>query len=142
MDKSAPPKELKARSKVQLNWLWNLDHRKLHAEGKRSGVVLYRLPREFKGKLCKKLGICPIYEAKDGTVQKFRFVQGKGRKYRMWDLITIEDELALKLAAAIHDILGIPADVHPDRHPEKRLAPGILDEESETEMLLKKFVGA
>ena len=137
MDKPAFPKELKARSKVQLKWLWGLDHRKLHAEGKRSGIVLYRLPREYKGKLCKKLGICPIYEAKDGTVQKFRFVQGKGRKYRMWDLITIEDELALKLAAAIHEMLG----VQPDRQT-KVAAPETLSKESETEMLLKKFVGA
>ena len=145
MDKKPP--EMTARAKRSLDWLWRLDHRKLHGE-KKSGIVLYRVPAEYKGKMCKKLGIVPIVDSKSvGTIHKSRTVKGRsGKSYRLWDLITMDDGVALKLAAAIHDMLGIPANVQPDRQDkqlEKKPAQhGKQTETDELEELLKQFRGA
>ena len=122
-----------------LAWLWRLEHRRIPAKDRADGLVFYHLPTEHLGRVFNRYGLLPIVELRKGiTVHKPRILKSAtGNDYRMWDLITMTPDEALGLARAIHEMLG----VQPDRQT-KVTAPETLSEESETEMLLKKFVGA
>ena len=140
--KGGPRSVRASKAAGRLAWVFELDHRRIFDDDGKKGLIFYHLKPEYKGHIFNKFGLLPIYETeKSGTIQRFRPLKSKtGKQYLHWDVITMSESEARKLADAIYDMLGAkPQSVQPDgtSAPEKPMS-----EQDETEALLRKFRGA